>query len=112
VIHITNVWSLSAHTSLPCALLPLQALCQFRPLEEIGAFVQIVPEFAAIVGTQVAAALQTDEVVPRGAARKHLLRKAFTTYARTSSERVHELAATLCARLQSSSGELSSAEKV
>jgi len=95
------------------AITPFEAMCQFRPLEELRSFVQTVPELAAMVGPEVVDALRGDSVLPSGKDRQTLLRKAFSTYARTPNERVGTLVAQLCERLASAAvAELSDVEKL
>lgn len=83
------------------ALTPFEALCGFRPLEEISKHMDTYPEFVELIGEQTATEFKTT-VGDNENSNKAALKKVFSALMNSSQERVTKHLAALVSRLQNS----------
>lgn len=82
------------------ALTPFEALCGFRPLDEIAKHMDAYPEFVDLIGKKTAAEFKST-VGDNEDTNKTALKKVFSALMNSSSEQVTKHLAELVSRLQS-----------
>lgn len=94
------------------ALTPFEAMCQFRRSEEIVAYAETVPEFAAVLGEAGLAACQRLKGAETEDQRRSELKSLFTAYSKADVELVKSQVGSLVTRVAEKGNDCDPAEEV